>query len=136
MFTLYTADRKQAEENLDGLVELLGDLFKEGESVDSSSPPSNREIEDYWKRKIAEISPDNRILIIGVNDAGDVAASAQLVFSPELRTLERAELHQVLVHSRYRKTGLGKQLGDFVEDTAHSKDVKVLVVDPAIGELK
>ncbi len=66
-----------------------------------------------------EIASDARILVIAVNDVGDIAGSAQLAFSPKSNAHHQGEVQKVLVYSRrYRKQGLGRKLMKFVEDTA------------------
>lgn len=135
MFELQIVDRKQAKGSLDGLVELFSDSIKGGASIGFLSSSSKQEIEDYWKAAIAEIASDTRILIIAVNKEGNIAGSAQLAFSPKPNARHRGEVQKVLVHSRYRRQGLGKKLMKFVEDTARLRNIKLLVLDTAIGEV-
>ena len=135
MFELEIVDRKQAEETLEDLVELFSDSIKGGASIGFLSSSSKQEIEDYWKGAIAEIASYTRILIIAVNKEGDIAGSAQLAFSPKPNARHRGEVQKVLVHSRFRRQGLGKKLMKFVEDTARSKNINLLVLDTAIGEV-
>lgn len=135
MFALQTANRQKAEDSLEGLAELLSDSVRGRASVGFLSSSPKQEIKAYWKVIIAEISPNARILIIAIDNVGDLAGSAQLTFSPKLNARHRGEVQKVLVHSRYRRKGLGRKLMEFIEDTARSKNIKLLVFDTAVGEI-
>lgn len=64
MLALQIATRKEAEDSLEGLAELLSDSVRGGASVGFLSSSPKQEIEAYWKAIIAEISPNARILMI------------------------------------------------------------------------
>ena len=63
----------------------------------------------YWREVIREVGEASRIVLIARHE-GMLAGSVQLALCTKPNALHRAEVQKLLVHTRWRRRGIGRQL--------------------------
>jgi GNAT superfamily N-acetyltransferase len=123
----------EAASHLDALVELLRDSVDNGASVGFLPPLETAEARAYWEGVIADLGPASRSLAVATMD-GRIAGTAQLVGAGKANARHRAEVSKVLVHSAFRRRGLGAALMRAIEERARELRKSTLVLDTLEGE--
>ncbi|WP_257457748.1 GNAT family N-acetyltransferase [Archangium lipolyticum] len=126
-------DAIEAASHLDALVELLRDSVDNGASVGFLPPLEAAEARAYWQGVMAELASPSRGLALAWVD-GKVAGTAQLVEADKANARHRAEVSKVLVHSSFRRRGVGAALMRAVEARARARGKSTLVLDTREGE--
>lgn len=126
-------DAIEASSHLDDLVELLRDSVDGGASVGFLPPLAASEARTYWEGVVAELASSSRVLVVARVD-GRVAGTAQLVESEKANARHRAEVSKVLVHSAFRRQGLGAALMRALEARARERGRSTLVLDTREGD--
>ena len=114
------------------LVELLEDSVLNGASVGFLLPLGAGEIAEYWEGVLRDL--ENRIVLLAIED-GQLQGSVQLELSKKANGRHRAEVQKLLVHSRARRRGLGRQLMAASEQEALAVGRTLLVLDTRVGDL-
>ena len=104
------------------------DSIAQGASVGWVNPAPPDNIEAYWQTIAADLSRGGRSLLV-VREGGAIVASLQLEYAGKPNSVHRAEVQKVLVHSAYRRRGLGRLLMRRAEDIARSRGRSLLVLD-------
>jgi GNAT superfamily N-acetyltransferase len=125
-------DATEAASHLDALVELLRDSVDNGASVGFLPPLEEAEARAYWEGVVAELTSASRSLALARVD-GRVAGTAQLVEAGKANARHRAEVSKVLVHSAFRRQGLGATLMRALEERAREQGKSTLVLDTLEG---
>ncbi|HEY0092845.1 MAG TPA: GNAT family N-acetyltransferase [Archangium sp.] len=123
----------EAASHLDALVELLRDAVDGGASVGFLPPLEAAEARAYWEGVGAELASGARSLALAWVE-GRVAGTAQLVEAGKANARHRAEVSKVLVHSAFRRRGLGAALMRAVEERARRQGKRTLVLDTREGD--
>ena len=112
----------------DELTDLLHDAVTHGASVGYVLPVDVALLKDYWNGVAREVSSGDICLLAARRD-GRIVGSAQLAFCAKPNAPHRAEVKKVLVHSAYRRMGLGRALMDAAEQRARAHGRTLLVLD-------
>ena len=123
----------EAAAHLEALVELLRDSVDGGASVGFLPPLEATEARAYWEGVLAELGSASRGLALAWVD-GRVAGTAQLVEAGKANARHRAEVSKVLVHSAFRRRGVGAALMRAVEERARQQGKRTLVLDTREGD--
>jgi GNAT superfamily N-acetyltransferase len=127
----FTAEQMQT--HLSEFVELLRDAVDTGASVGFMPPLSTAEAEAFWQGIIADIQTGSRVVLVAKLD-DTIAGSVQLGLAQKPNARHRAEVQKLLVHTRYRRRGIGTQLMLALEDSARQYGRTLLVLDTIKGD--
>ncbi|NBI28014.1 GNAT family N-acetyltransferase [Chengkuizengella marina] len=114
---------------MDDLSELLVDVVNHGASIGFLSPLKKEKSEAYWGKAI---KPNNILLIAKYGEK--VIGTVQLDCSVKENGNHRAEICKLMVHSQFRKNGVGRQLMKMAEETAREKQISLIVLDTREGD--
>jgi GNAT superfamily N-acetyltransferase len=115
------------------LIELLQDSVESGASVGFLLPFLPATNKSYWKETFEGIKTGHRIALIA-EESDRVVGSVQLELATKPNALHRAEVQKLLVHTAYRKRGLGQALMTAVERVARDLGRTLLVLDTLQGD--
>jgi len=115
------------------LVELLQDSVTGGASIGWTEVPSTKEARNYWTQVLESVGRGERALFVATDD--HVCAGAiQLTFSPRQNSRHRGEIQKLMVHSSYRRKGIGRALLTALENAATAHGLSTLVLDTRTGD--
>ncbi len=134
MFTIQPLTTAPSDTTRESLIDLLRDSVEGGASVGFLAPLQRETAAAFWQSMFAKLSTPLRVILVATTDNGEVAGSVQLSISPKENGRHRAEVQKLLVHSRYRKQGLGRRLMDAIEIEAQLRGISLIVLDTAVGE--
>lgn len=124
---------EQASAAMDELTALLIDAVESGASVGFLPPLSRVESRAYWQTVIPSLQDKSRLLLAArVDDV--VAGVVQLGLEGRANGSHRAEVMKLLVHTAYRKRGIGRALMNTLEDHARRMGRTTLVLDTRAGD--
>ncbi len=126
-------DATEAASHLDALVELLRDSVNNGASVGFLPPLEAAEARSYWEDVVEGLASPTRGLAVAWMD-GRLVGTAQLVEADKANARHRAEVSKVLVHSAFRRRGLGAALMRALEERARQRGKSTLVLDTREGD--
>ncbi|SHJ99126.1 GNAT family N-acetyltransferase [Hymenobacter psychrotolerans] len=115
------------------LTELLQDAVDTGASVGFLPPLPAVEATFFWQNVFDAVQAGARILLLAT-DGTQVLGSVQLDLVEKPNGLHRAEVMKLLVHSRVRRQGIGRQLMHALEQEARQHKRTTLVLDTLQGE--
>lgn len=118
---------------LDGLVEILIDSVDNGASVGFHRPMAWEEADAYWRDVCADLGR-GRVLLFAAYMDSQLVGTAQLQPSFKPNGRNRAEVAKVLVHSAFRRRGIGGALMDALEAEARRIGRTTLVLDTRLGD--
>lgn len=125
-------DAIAAEKELPELIALLIDSVENGASIGFVNPVENTEVEVYWRKRLAAIEGGDCILLaVYIDD--ELAGSAQLGLESRKNGNHRAEVQKVMVHTKFRRRGIGRELMQALEEKAHAHQRTTLVLDTISG---
>ena len=104
-----------------------------GASVGFLPPLAAEEASAYWQNVFADVEKGHILLFAAYVD-GQLAGTAQLQPSPKANGRIRAEVAKVLVHSAFRRRGIGRALMDALEAEARRLQRTTLVLDTRLGD--
>jgi acetyltransferase len=133
MTTIALLSHAEALASLDGLVGILVNSVNNGASVGFLPPLAAEEANAYWQGVCAEVGR-GQILLFAAYVDGQLAGTAQLQPSPKANGRIRAEVAKVLVHSAFRRRGIGRALMDALEAQARRLGRTTLVLDTRLGD--
>ena len=107
---------------------LLRDAVEDGASVGYVLPVQPPDMAAFWAGTFAEVADGSRVLLVAEDEHG-IAGSAQLSFCGKPNGAHRAEVQKVLVHTRARRRGLGRDLMLALEQAARDAGRWLLVLD-------
>lgn len=114
------------------LANLLIDAVEKGASVGYHSPLLYKEAIEYFHSLQTSVASGERILWIARDNKG-IAGSVQLELCQKSNGKNRAEIQKLLVHSRTRRTGIGRQLIQLLEKSALFQQRGLLYLDTQAG---
>lgn len=115
------------------LVELVQDAVNGGASLGFTEKPSTKEARDYWAATLASVGRGERLLFVATDD--HVCAGAiQIALTPKANARHRAEVQKLMVHSQYRRRGIGQALLTAIENAAAARGLSLLVLDVPTGD--
>jgi ribosomal protein S18 acetylase RimI-like enzyme len=117
---------------IDGFVLLLSDAVDGGASVSFLAPLSPQDARDYWLTVADDVADGARVVLVAQRD-GQIAGSVQLAFAWPPNSRHRAEVQKLLVHSQFRRGGIGRALMAAIESEARTAGRTLLVLDTQRG---
>ena len=87
----------------------------------------------YWQEVIGDVAAQSRILLVARRD-GLVAGSVQLGLCMKPNGVHRAEVQKLLVHTHWRRRGIGQALVSAIEQEARLAHRSLLYLDTEPGK--
>lgn len=115
------------------LVELLQDAVRDGASLGWLSPPGTKEARNYWSGVLESVGRGERRLFIATDDHV-CAGAVQLALPQKANAAHRGEVQKLMVHSGYRRRGIGTALMRALESAAVADGLSLLVLDTRTGD--
>ena len=110
------------------LVELLQDAVTGGAPVGWLTVPSTKEARNYWTGVLEAVGRGERALLVAT-DNHVCAGAIQLAFAPRHNARHRGEIQKLIVHSQYRRRGIGQALVKALENAAAARGVTLLLLE-------
>ena len=117
---------------LDDLAEVLASCVQGGAGVGFVLPFGAGDALAWWRGILPEIEAGGRILI-GALAEGRLAGTVQLVPATQQNQPFRADIAKMLVHSAFRRQGLGEALMLAAEQEAKARGRTLLTLDTVTG---
>ncbi|PWC55828.1 hypothetical protein TSO221_03715 [Azospirillum sp. TSO22-1] len=118
---------------LAGLKGLLEDGVNGGASVGFHPPLDAQSNTAYWAGVAEQVKGGATVLLAASTDDGEFMGTVQLALCPKQNGPHRAEVQKLLVHSAYRRRGLGHRLLTTAEEHARALGRTLLVLDTLEG---
>jgi GNAT superfamily N-acetyltransferase len=115
-------------EALDDLSDLLVDAVEGGASVGFLRPFTHNEARAWWRTLANEVTAGELVVLVA-RDGPRIAGTVQLHLVQKPNAPHRAEVAKLLVHSRYRRKGIGRMLMEALEETARRESRSLLILD-------
>ncbi len=115
------------------LVELLQDSVQGGAAVGWTEVPSTKDARNYWTEVLEAVGRGERLLFVAT-DNHVCAGAVQLAMSPKQNAQHRGEVQKLMVHSQYRRKGIGQALMHALENTAAARGLALLLLDVRPGD--
>lgn len=115
------------------LVELLQDSVGGGAAIGWTEPPGTKEARNYWTQVLEAVGRGERMLCVAT-DNHVCAGAIQLAVAPRPSARHRGEVQKLMVHSQFRRKGVGKALLAALEAAAAAKGISLLVLDVRSGD--
>jgi acetyltransferase len=115
------------------LVELVQDAVAGGASIGWTATPDTKEARNYWTQVLQSVGRGERRLFVAADDHA-CAGAVQLALSWKPNQRHRGEVQKLLVHSQYRRRGLGSALVHALENGAAAAGLTLLVLDVRAGD--
>jgi GNAT superfamily N-acetyltransferase len=119
------------ESDVRALALLLLDAVASGAAVSFLATLTLAQAEDWWRRTTSA-APSGAVFL-AARDGGGIVGTVQLHPAWAPNQPHRAEITKLLVHRRYRRMGLGRQLMRAVEDAASNAGFRLLTLDAKRG---
>jgi ribosomal protein S18 acetylase RimI-like enzyme len=133
MLTIEQLTADQAALALDDLVELLQDAVASGASIGFLPPLLAQAAREYWEGVLADVGQGARVLL-AARDGERMIGSVQLELASKANARHRAEVQKLMVHTRARGRGTGRQLMAAIEEAARAAGRTLLVLDTRQGD--
>jgi len=130
----YTIERLKPpvdDVDLQDLARLLADAVDSGAAVSFLAPLALERAEEWWRKTLSAAHP--RAIVLAARDAEGIAGTVQLHPAWAPNQPHRAEITKLLVHRRSRRSGLGTQLMQTIEDAARDAGFRLLTLDAKRG---
>ena len=114
------------------LVELLQDSVAGHASIGWTAVPDTREARNYWTEVLEAVGRGERLLFVAT-DNHVCAGAIQLALVSKQNGRHRGEVQKLLVHSQYRRRGIGRALLTELERAAAARGLTLLVLDTITG---
>ena len=111
---------------------LLVDAVASGAAVSFLAPLTLERAEEWWRTTVSA-SHSRAIFLVARDDEG-IVGTVQRHPAWEPNQSHRGEIAKLLVHRRCRRTGLGVQLMQAIEDAARRSGFHLLTLDAKRGE--
>ena len=119
------------ESDLRALAQLLVDAVESGSAVSFLAPLTLERAQDWWRR--ATSASHAGAIFLVARDVEGIVGTVQLHPAWAPNQPHRAEIAKLLVHRRSRRTGLGTQLMQTIEDAARRAGFSLLTLDAKRG---
>ncbi len=133
MTTIQTLTAQTAQGNLAQLSDLLRNAVDAGASIGFVLPLSVEEVTAYWHKVIKEVAA-GEVILLAAMQGEHMVGTAQLGLESRPNGNHRAEVRKVMVDTRARGQGIGKQLMFALEDMARNCARVLLFLDTRHGD--
>jgi ribosomal protein S18 acetylase RimI-like enzyme len=133
LLQIKVVDTNEAQDRLAQLVELLQDAVTDGASVGFLPPLATEEALHYWQGVIEQLGQEQRLLVFALEDE-QLAGVVQLELALKANARHRAEVQKLIVHTKFRRRGLGQRLLAAVDEVAQQAGRSLLVLDTRLGD--
>ncbi|HEY3242583.1 MAG TPA: GNAT family N-acetyltransferase [Phycisphaerae bacterium] len=120
-----------SDSDLRAVAALLVDAVESGAAVSFLAPLTLDQAEEWW-RKTLSASHSGAIFLVA-RDVKGIVGTVQLHPAWAPNQPHRAEIAKLLVHRRSRRTGLGTQLMQAIEEAARGAGYSLLTLDAKRG---
>jgi acetyltransferase len=127
-YVIERLDAERAQAYLVQLVALLQDAVSDGASVGFLRPLTADVAVEYWREVIRDVADQTRILVVARRNE-DVVGSVQLGLCTKPNGVHRAEVQKLLVHTGWRRQGIGRRLMESAEQEARRARRSLLYLD-------
>jgi GNAT superfamily N-acetyltransferase len=114
----FTLDPAVTPDLRDGILDLWTDVTDAGGAVGFVPPVTREAIRPELVRYLVQMAEGRTRLLVGHDDAGEVAATAFLTFNTHRLMTHWAWLYTVMVHPRHQGKGYGRDLLAAAEQAA------------------
>jgi ribosomal protein S18 acetylase RimI-like enzyme len=128
MVTITRVAAQAAADLEQALIQLLQVVVDDGASIGFLPPLANAEAQAYWHKAFADVAAGNRLLFVAWEDH-QLVGSVQLSLETRRNGEHRAEVQKLMVHPRWRRRGIGRQLMLAAEEAARQCNRSLLVLD-------
>jgi acetyltransferase len=133
MLRIDTYTAAQLHEAIDDLANLLCDTVEGGAAIGFLPPLAVEIARDYWRQVGTDLARGSRVLLVARR--GDtIVGTVQLELATKPNGLHRAEVQKLMVDTRARRQGVGRELMTAVEATARAAGRTLLVLDTREGD--
>jgi ribosomal protein S18 acetylase RimI-like enzyme len=133
MVTITKLDRASAQPALPQLIEILVNSVESGASVGFLLPISDDEAAQYWNGRIQSIAEGTTVLLAAQTDERIVGV-VLLALEPRANGSHRAEVQKLMVHTDFRRQGIGRKLMEALESAAKEHQRTLLFLDTREGD--
>jgi acetyltransferase len=116
------------------LVELLQDAISGGASIGWTEVPTTKDARNYWTRVLEAVGRGERLLFVAT-DNHVCAGAIQLALEPRQNGRHRGEVQKLMVHSQFRRKGIGRALVTALENSAAARGLTLLLLDVRSGDV-
>ena len=117
----------------DQLVALLQNTVDDGASIGFIAPLSAQDAHAYWQGVASTVAEGHKILLIA-EEEGRLAGAVQLALEPRANGNHRAEVQKLMVHTDFRRRGIGRLLMDALHAEARQAKRTLIVLDTRTGD--
>ncbi|WP_099110515.1 GNAT family N-acetyltransferase [Xenorhabdus stockiae] len=110
------------------LIKLLNNCVENGASIGFISPLEVNEAEQYWQDVETDVVSGHRLLLVAM-EGDKIAGSVQLSLCRKKNGKHRADVEKLMVHTAYRRRGIGNMLMEELECVAKQHQRSLLVLD-------
>ena len=126
-------DAAQIRGLISGLAALLQNVVAGGASVGFLPPLSDEDAAAYWRGVGAALQEPYRVMLVA-RETDKIIGTVQLDLASRPNGSHRAEVAKLMVHTGYRRQGIGRQLMLAVESEARRLGRTTLVLDTREGD--
>jgi GNAT superfamily N-acetyltransferase len=132
MVTVRALSPQQAAAAVPRLSDILIDCVEAGASVSFMAPLDRAAADDFWRRVVSSVAAGDTMLLVAECD-GSIGGTVQVQFATAPNQPHRGDIAKMLVHSRFRRRGLGATLLRAAEAEARNAGRTLLVLDTQSG---
>lgn len=121
-----------AEADLGALAAILHDCVAHGASVNFVQPFTMEQARAFWLRQLPALRDHSAVLLVARQE-GAIAGTVMLGLDTPPNQKHRADVKKLLVHSRFRRRGLGRALMQAAEAEACRQGLTLLTLDTEHG---
>lgn len=129
--TKLTATELEALE--EQLIALLQNTVADGASIGFMAPLSSQEAGGYWRGVAESIHEGDKITLIAQEESR-LAGAVQLALEPRANGNHRAEVQKLMVHTNFRRRGIGRMLMEALHQEARLAKRTLIVLDTRTGD--
>jgi ribosomal protein S18 acetylase RimI-like enzyme len=110
------------------LQDLMRNAVESGASIGFVLPVSDENLESYWQGVAHQLDTGALVLLVARED-DRIIGTIQLALATRPNSRHRAEVQKLMVHTDYRRRGIGAALLEAVEAEARQRRRSLLVLD-------
>ncbi|KAM0704107.1 hypothetical protein Q7P35_008339 [Cladosporium inversicolor] len=96
-------------------------------------PLSHDKILDSWKAWSEQVVAGNRVIVLQLSEAGELAGVVSLGFPDTETGKHRSEVGRLLVSHEFRKRGIARRMMEVLEGAARERRRWMMLLDTTIG---